>query len=144
MTNVPEDLDWPPNLRPQNWYTLQGRELRVAKKKRVGRYPKAFREMAVRRMKSCESIAALSKELDVHRVLLYKWRDQLEPVDDVDEAPETSREPKLRKEIGQLKRLLAEKTLEVDFFKGALQKIEARRRNSKGSGETASTMRSGK
>ena len=32
-----------------------------------------------------------------------------------------------RKEIHRLKRLLAEKTLEVDFFKGALQKVEARR-----------------
>ena len=31
-----------------------------------------------------------------------------------------------RKEIHQLKRLLAEKAMEVDFFKGALQKIEAR------------------
>jgi len=30
-----------------------------------------------------------------------------------------------RKEIHRLKQLLAEKTLEVDFFKGALQKIEA-------------------
>jgi len=29
--------------------------------------------------------------------------------------------------IGQLKRLVADKTLEVDFLKGALQKIEARR-----------------
>ena len=36
---------------------------------------------------------------------------------------------KLRAEIRELKRVLAEKTLEVDFFKGALQKIEARRQN---------------
>ena len=32
-----------------------------------------------------------------------------------------------RKEIHQLKRMLAEKAMEVDFFKGALQKVEARR-----------------
>jgi len=38
----------------------------------------------------------------------------------------------------------AEKALEVDFFKGALQKVEARRRSGKSSGETASTSRSGK
>ena len=41
-------------------------------------------------------------------------------------------------------RLLADKTLEVDFFKGALQKIEARRQRNSGSGEMASTTRSGK
>jgi hypothetical protein len=39
-----------------------------------------------------------------------------------------------RKEIHRLKQLLAEKTLEVDFFKGALQKIEARRQRNNGSG----------
>jgi hypothetical protein len=49
-----------------------------------------------------------------------------------------------RKEIHQLKRLLAEKTMEVDFFKGALQKIEARRQRSNGSGEMTSTSRSEK
>ena len=40
--------------------------------------------------------------------------------------------------------LLAEKTLEADFFKGALQKVEARRQKGSGSGETASTTRSEK
>src|SRR5437899_4508723 len=47
-----------------------------------------------------------------------------------------------RKEIHRLKQLLAEKTLEVDFFKGALQKVEARRQRNSGSGEMASTTRS--
>jgi hypothetical protein len=46
-----------------------------------------------------------------------------------------------RKEVLHLKRLLAEKILEVDFFKGALQKIEARRWKSDASSETASTSR---
>jgi hypothetical protein len=49
-----------------------------------------------------------------------------------------------RKEIHRLKQLLAEKTLEVDFFKGALQKIEARRQKRGGTVETASTSRSEK
>jgi hypothetical protein len=40
--------------------------------------------------------------------------------------------------------LLAEKTLEVDFFKGALQKVEARRQKRDETGETASTSRSEK
>jgi len=49
-----------------------------------------------------------------------------------------------RKEIHRLKQLLAEKTLEVDFFKGALQKVEARRQKRGDTGETASTSRSEK
>jgi transposase len=126
---------------------VQGKELQVAKRRktRVGRYPKEFRRLAVERLKSCDNIVALSRELGVHRRLLYKWRDELEAAEIAEESPpQTSRESTLRKEVHQLKRLLAEKTMEVDFFKGALQKIEARRQRRESSGETASTTRSEK
>jgi hypothetical protein len=64
---------------------------------------------------------------------------------DIRQGPpaESPRESTLRKEVSQLKRLLADKTLEVDFFKGALQKVEARRQRSDRSGEKASTTKSG-
>jgi len=55
-----------------------------------------------------------------------------------------SRVSTLRKEVNQLKRVIAEKTLEVDFFRSALQKVEARRQPSSKSGEKASTIKSGK
>jgi hypothetical protein len=42
-------------------------------------------------------------------------------------------------QVHRLKRLLAEKTLEVDFSRRALQKVKARRQKSGDSGETAST-----
>ena len=114
-------------------------------RRRKGRYPNEFRRMAVERLKRCENIVALSEELGVHRRLLYKWRDQLDPVDIGEEPPpENPRESTLRKEVSQLKRLLAEKALEVDFFKGALQKVAARRQQGSNSGEKASTTRSGK
>jgi hypothetical protein len=94
-------------------------------KKRVGKFPKAFRQMAVDRLNQCENIVTLAKELGVSRRLL------------------NSRETTLRKEVSQLKRVLAEKVLEVDFFKGALQQVEARRQQSGKSGVRASTPRSG-
>jgi transposase-like protein len=109
------------------------------KKRRVKKkYPKALREVAVGRLKGCENVSALAKELGVHRTLLYKWRERMEAKDG---AP-TTEDRKLRAENRELKRLLAEKTLEVDFFKGALQKIEARRQNKGMSGEKASTSKS--
>jgi transposase-like protein len=101
--------------------------------------------MAVERLKSCDNIVELSQELGVHRRLLYKWRDQFDPSDPGEKSPPgNSRESTLRKEISQLQRVLADKTLEVDFFKGALQKVEARRRNSGMTGEKASTTKSKK
>ena len=109
-------------------------------KKRVGKFPKAFQQYAVARLKQCDNIVALSKELGVHRRLLYTWRDQLDPAETEDGLPPgNSRETTLRKEVSRLKRALAEKTLEVDFFKGALRAVKARRQRSGNSGETAST-----
>ena len=100
--------------------------------------------MALERLKNCRNATELAAELGIHRTQLYKWRDQMEPVEDGHGAPANSRERALRKEIRELKRLLGEKALEVDFFKGALQKIEARRQSNSGSGGKASTTRSGK
>ena len=79
--------------------------------------------MAVARLKSCDNIVALARELGVHRRLLYKWQDQLELVEPGGEPVPSSRE--MRKQVRQLKRLLAEKTMEVDFFKGAVSGILA-------------------
>jgi hypothetical protein len=70
--------------------------------------------------------------------------NQLDPVDVGEEAPpENSRESTLRKEVSQLKRLLAEKTMEVDFFERALQKVEARQKSGS-TGEKESTKKSEK
>ncbi|HEX6531229.1 MAG TPA: transposase, partial [Nitrospira sp.] len=102
------------------------------------------RQYAVARLKQCDNIVALSKELGVHRRLLYTWRDQLEPAESSEGPPPmNSRETTLRKEVSRLKRALAEKTLEADFFKGALREVEARRQRSGNSGGTASTPTSG-
>jgi transposase-like protein len=144
MKTLPEIGLNPKNETLANGHTLQRKELRVAKKRVIGRYPKAFRKMAVERLKRCDNIVALSQELGVHRRLLYKWRDQLEPIEDGEGPPANSRERELRQQVTQLKRVVADKTLEADFFKGALQKIEARRRSRSNSGETASTSRSEK
>ena len=87
-------------------------------KRRVGRYPNEYRRMCVERMKQCDDIVALAAELGIHRRLLYRWRDQLDPVDKGEwPPPQNSRESTLRKEVSQLKRVLADKTVELDFFK---------------------------
>lgn len=116
----------------------------MAKRRGGQHHSTAFKRMVVERMKQCDNIQGLSEELGVHRRLMYKWRDQFDPVERAEEAPLNSRETRLRKEVNQLKRALADKTLEVDFFKGALQKVEARRQQQDGSGAKASTTKSGK
>ena len=116
----------------------------TTKKRPRKKYSKALREMAMGRLKSCGNVTALSKELGVHRTLLYKWRERMEAREAKEGgAAGDSGEIRLLAENRELKRMLAEKTLEVDFFKGALQKIEARRQSKAESGAKVSTTKSG-
>jgi len=107
-----------------------------------------YRRMVVERMNSCDNITALAKELGLERKLMYSWRAQLAEegasAGGVAARVVETREQQLERQVGQLKRALADKTLELDFFKGALQKVEARRRQSRNSGGKTSTTTSGK
>jgi len=114
-------------------------------RQRGQRYGERFRRRAVEQMNACDNIVRLSQKLGVTRRLLYKWRDDLEALYSQAENGQpiiNSRESALRKELLRVKRLLAEKTVELDFFKGALQRVGARRQKSDISGERASTRRS--
>jgi hypothetical protein len=71
---------------------------------------------------------------------LYQWGDEAERLDGGGYSATSRLEDKVR----ELQQALAEKTLELDFFKGALQKVEARRRSSSSAGEKASTTKSEK
>ncbi len=111
-------------------------------KNRVVKCPEDVRRMALERMKSCNNITALAKELGLSRSALYKWKWQTETGEQGAGSQSGIPVRQLRKKIDELERALAEKTLEVDFFKGALQKIEARRQRKSDSGGTASTTKS--
>jgi len=102
------------------------------------RYSKEFRQQAVERMNACSNIVQLARDLGVCRRVLYNWRDRF---DETDHPQQRSRELILRKQILKLKRLLANKILEVDFFRHALQRVGARRCQRSSSGGNASTVR---
>lgn len=96
---------------------------------------------AVERMKTCGH-DKLAAELKVQRRQLYAWRAQLRRLDAGGRAAAESKPGQQREQEKQrLQAALADKVLEVEFFKGALRRIEARRRSSRGCGETAFTNR---
>ena len=103
-------------------------------RKKGQRYSAEFRREAVEQMRVSSNIIRLAGELGVCRRVLYNWRDRSDETD-----PPRSRELILRRQILKLKRLLANKTLEVDFFKHALQRVRARRRQNYRPGDMAST-----
>ncbi len=100
-----------------------------------------FWEAAVERLKAGEKLGTVAAELGVDRRGLLRWRERLAPELDI---PGRRREKALAKEVEHLKKALAEKVLVVDFLRGALHKVEARRRQSESGGEPGSTTRSGK
>jgi len=111
------------------------------------RHTVEYKKQVVERMKTCENIGALARELNLQRKLLYTWKYQLEGHPEARHAnlgttAEERKDKRLRDEITKLKSALAEKALENDFFESALLKIKEVRQKNLNSGASASTTSS--
>ena len=112
------------------------------------RHQREFKRQAVERMKTCDNIHGLARELDLGPKLLYTWKYEFEGRPErrhasYVEMPEETTERKLREENARLKQALAERSLEIDFFKGALRRIEEGRPSKSSTGDPASMPKSG-
>ena len=113
------------------------------------RHTVEFKKQAVERMRTCENIHELARELKIERKLLYTWRYQFEGRPEPRHAnfattAEERKDKRLVDEIAKLKSALADKTLENDFFKSALRRMKAGRQPNTGTGASASTTPSGR
>ena len=76
------------------------------------RYSRKFQRMGVERMRTCESVTELAREVGVRPRCLYKWRAKLDRLESGEESARGStHEGSYRKRVLRLKQLLAEKTL---------------------------------
>lgn len=121
----------------------------MAKKSKWRRHTLEFKRQAVERMKTCQNIHELARELGVERKLLYTWKYQLEGRPEPRHAnlgitAEERKDKQLREEITRLKSALADKTLENDFFRSALLKVKEGRQRNIETGASASTTSSGR
>jgi transposase-like protein len=94
----------------------------MAKMAKWRRHSLEFKRQVVERMKTCENIGALARELKLQRKLLYTWKYQFEGRPEPRRAnlgttAEERREKRLQDEINKLKLALAERALETDFSK---------------------------
>jgi transposase-like protein len=113
------------------------------------RHSLEFKKQAVERMRNCENIHELARELKLERKLLYTWKYQLEGHPEPRHAnlattAEERKDKQLRDELARIKSALADKTLENDFFRSALRGIREVRRKSTAAGASASTSPSGR
>jgi putative transposase len=123
-----------------------------------------FKLKAVERLEAGESGTALSRELAVKRVILYRWRDAFRTGGALALRPKRGRPPKAealalerargpaakarhlaeaRRQIAALERKVGQQQVELDFFKQALRHIETSSQPSERPGATVSTPSSG-
>ena len=118
-------------------------------KRKMGRprkYDEEFRRAALERMKTGQDVLALARELGVNHTQLYRWRNEAlgrRPVPRPDSWLQEKSEERQRRRIADLERLVARQALELDFFKGALLRIEENRRKQEQTSGKPSTSKSG-
>lgn len=108
------------------------------------RWPPEVKRAALDSMRVSTNICRLAKELGIPRRTLYMWRDEeLAKVEKRKQKPKTHEE-ELEQENAQLREALGQSTMDLSFFRGALQRIEERRQPNSTVGESASMRKSGK
>jgi transposase-like protein len=120
------------------------------KSQRVYRqYPAGFQKDALERMKHCDDIRALAAELGVSRGVLYLWKRKAEGLPaygkgsvatEPDEQARKIRQ--LETKVASLEGELGRRSLESSFFRSALRRVEALRRENERPGGTPSTTKS--
>ena len=92
----------------------------MAKMAKCRRHNLEFKRQAVERMKTCDNVGALARELKIQRKLLYTWKNQFEGRPEPRHAnlaktTEERKDKQLRDELTTLRAALAKKTVENDF-----------------------------
>ncbi len=90
------------------------------------RFSREYKLAAVGRLQAGETMAAVSRDLEVHPSDLYRWRREAEAHGArAFSGPGRPREEEAR--VAQLERKVGQQALEIDFLKGCLQRGEEQR-----------------
>ena len=106
------------------------------------KFSREFKLAAVKELESGKSLNRLSRELEVDRKVLRNWREELQrdplkAFPGVGKQGGSDREAQLERKIGQM-------TMEIEFLKKALQRVEEQRLLENVGGGKRSTKRSRK
>jgi transposase len=113
---------------------------------RPPKYDEDFRRTAVERMKACEDVTSLARELGISRAQLYRFHWEAlgrKPKPRPEAWLKEKANERQRRRIAELERMVARQAVELDFFKGALLRIEENRRKQGQSSGKPSMSKSG-
>lgn len=121
-------------------------------------FTQEFKQTAVARMATAESIKGLARELDVEQRLLYHWRDRFQtgglealrrvgrPSRTIALEPEAAMAPidladpsAAQRRIDELERKIGQQQLELDFFRAALRHVREQQPGTGEPGDPTST-----
>jgi len=107
------------------------------------RFTKEFKLAAVRRLEEGVSIAEVARALEVNPNVLHRWRREFRQGPG-NAFPGHGQRRWAEGRIAELERKIGQQTLEIDFLKGFLQRIEEQRMLQALTGNPQSIARSGK
>ena len=90
------------------------------------KFTKEFKQTAVRRLNSGQSVAEVARALEVHPSDLHRWRRELQ---EHGERAFNGAGKKRAEEtkVAELERKIGQQAVEIDFLKRALQHVEEQR-----------------
>src|ERR1700746_1045815 len=106
-------------------------------------FTREFKLAAVRRLEAGGSITGVARGLEVKPNVLHRWRREFRQGPG-NVFPGHGQRRWSEGRIAELERKVGQQTLEIDFLKGCLQRIEEQRMLQASSGNPQSTSRSGK
>jgi len=80
------------------------------------KYSPQFRAQALERLKGCDNVSRLARELRIPRKWLYLWRERAQGTAEVASAEDRESE-RLRKRVAELEQLVGRQAAEIDFLK---------------------------
>jgi len=107
------------------------------------RFTREFKLAAVRRLEEGVSIAEVARALEVNPNVLHRWRREFRQGPG-NAFPGHGQRRWAEGRIAELERKIGQQTLEIDFLKGCLQRIEEQRMLQALTGNPQSIARSGK
>jgi transposase len=107
------------------------------------RFTREFKLAAIQRLEQGISIAEVARALEVNPNLLHRWRREFRQGPG-NAFPGHGQRRWSEGRIAELERKIGQQTLEMDFLKGCLQRIEEQRMLQASNGNPQSTLRSGK
>lgn len=107
------------------------------------RFSREFKLAAIQRLEQGVSIAEVARGMEVNPNVLHRWRKEFGQGPG-NAFPGHGQRRWSEGRIAELERKIGQQTLEIDFLKGCLQRIDEQRMLQASSGNPQSTARSGK